>query len=416
MTRIIKMFLEDNVLSVLIDLVALDETFGERSREVLDKIMSRVEAILLAHGGRNLQTEEGLTYVKVKCKINPRSYGYVERSLISLEDEVRRKLGLVEHLVAVFRSTSKLSPYLTSFYEVSPMPPRSPEGYRVTSRIARILSRERRVIWGEYGLGVLGYLVKPGVSIEDSFKVYVGDREYTLNKLRDRRLNFNLRGDREFFKKIVDRGIRRKFRELGFRVRGYVVVYGQPIYSYEYVDVWPACEFQTIIDSDGTLSLALSPRHIIESMRSVMEDYESLEELVKRRRELVGCSVRSTVDGQVYRIVSVLDKKARDSFEELNGSSLCEFYRDYNIDPMEPAIIIERYGFRLLHAPSLLRRIYSPAELASLGVAREVMRAIKLNLLRWSDTSRNIVRMLSPIEIDGIEIRFSDQPEVLEVA
>ena len=58
MTRIIKMFLEDNVLSVLIDLVALDETFGERSREVLGKVVSRVEAILLAHGGRNLEREK----------------------------------------------------------------------------------------------------------------------------------------------------------------------------------------------------------------------------------------------------------------------------------------------------------------------------------------------------------------------
>ncbi|RLF08878.1 MAG: hypothetical protein DRJ69_05675 [Thermoprotei archaeon] len=245
--------------------------------------------------------------------------------------------------------------------------------------------------------------------------MYVDDVEFKLRLLEVRELNFLNKWDRELLKRIVNRALRSKLRAKGYRVRGLVIITGSPIFAHELVNVWPACDVQTLVFSNGYIALAISPRHLIEATMNLWESYGTREEVLKHVRELRGVLVRSIVNSLTYRVVDVLNVSVNEPLKQLGGMSLVKLYSDYTLDPLEPVVVVNRGGVLDYYPPSLLIRIYNLQELKRMGLSREVYRRIKLSLMEWPRRASAIVKDINPLDVEGLVIEFSEEPVVSEL-
>jgi len=414
-TRVLRTSLIKDKIVVSLDLSELDRVFEERSLEMLDQVVSEVKGIMESYGLKEVRVEERLSSIEILGKGKANIFGFIEREINELERRILEKAGHLEHEVYLFYNVNKLSSVRIIVYSVEPRPPKSPTGHRIIAKLCNSLTRHSHLFWGELGSAKVATLEIGSAVLSEEFKVYVDNVEFKLKLFEVRELDFLNKWDRELFKRIVNRALKSKLRAKGYKIRGLTVIIGSPIFTHELVNVWSACDIQTLVFSNGYIALAISPRHIIEATKNLWESYGTKEEMLKYVKELRGMLVRSKVNLLTYRIVDILDVSVSEPLKQLGGVSLVKLYSNYTLDPSEPVIVVNRGGVLDYYSPSLLIRIYNLQELRKMGLSREVYRRIKLSLIEWPQRASTIIKDINPLDVEGLVIEFSEEPIVSEL-
>jgi len=402
--KIFRVWFDDKRIFVKIDLVVFSNVFHERSSELIDGLVNRVKEIFERYGLENVDVSDDGYSIVFSTPISPILIGYIERDIFELERSIMDRFGLVEHKVSIHHSLNKIPIFRICVYKVFQKISRGPEGYRITGRICNFLSKSYHVYWGELGLGIIATMIHGGLSYPDEIRIEVEGKPYSLKCVEIRDVDLNSRRDRFFLQRFIDRIIRDRLREKGYRAWRNTIFMDKVIYDHEQFDVRMNVNFQTIIYSDGFIGLSLSPRHSIRAKKSLWEVYGL--RLIENRREVRGIRVRSKHDMRMYFVKDVLDKSIDEPLDELKGFSMRDIYGEYGLDSGEPGVLVYREGLYTCIPPSLLYRIYDLHELKKLGVSRDVYRCIRRNLHEWPKIAEKIVGEINPISLLDNEIYF----------
>lgn len=216
MARLISVGLGRGV-EVVINLIEAERRFGDRAREVVERMVEHLvrEAFVLL--GVKPRIEEGLAFIKVVgLGASGQHLGFIERAAEEVEMRVTSRLA-AQHYLTAFLSKAQLEEFPVAVYEHG-RPPSASVAYAVAWELARALARLLRREAAPYGAGRVAVALVEGVQPPDSFEVAVGGFEGALRLMEIKRLNLSDPRDARYVRLLLNEVARRRLAERGMVV------------------------------------------------------------------------------------------------------------------------------------------------------------------------------------------------------
>lgn len=420
MARLIRARLGDGV-EVWVSAEQADKLFGERSSELLPKLIQDIRQILSAHGARSIKVvERGAWTVLIGKGIPPTRFGHVENEAKSLERRVRKRFEVgYFHRVNMLMSSSPIEPFEIAVYEVLGSLPQNP--YPVLAKCCKKLSATQQVACERLSHRHVGL---PLVGVEEPPQEVVVDLEegsYALRLSEVVSFNPEKRGHREFLKRLINNAVKKRLRAAGYEVRGLTAFLKDDVSNHPLVSVRPGIEFQTTVFSDGYVALSISPRHDLTSKKSLWQELgESREKALEQRSELVGKRVRPTYAAKTCLIADVVDAYPNTPLEELGGASLLQAYEEQGVDASavseeEPLLRVYSPAGSWFEAPSMVKRVYTLADLKQMGISKQLSKILHVPPTEWERYLSQYADLLSRLDLGFAEVELVKRFQEVEL-
>ncbi|RLE74386.1 MAG: hypothetical protein DRZ80_04600 [Thermoprotei archaeon] len=375
MARIIRVSVGRQV-SVLIDLLRLEEVVGERSGEILKQLIDKIRNDCFLKFGFQPIVEEGLTYVKIYgYNIPPRAFGFIEREADNIESRLLSRMGKSFHSISILRSANPLDRFRIALYKMMSSASRSML-YRLTDNAARKLGMATGLEAAQYKGGVVGLVLVGDVEPVGDFKIDLDEGAFAFVLDNVKIVDFNDFRDREFVKKILNSKARRKLRAANFIVDDYRAFYDYSIIPGKPVIVRKGVEFRSVVWNDGYVGYAIAPCLSVEARGTLADDPS---------QAIVNCRVRRLSDGLSGFLVSYGDE-----------------------------CVVSFGGVEARVDPGDLARIYDMSDLERMGIVGDALKMVRRMQAGWR-FYMEFSRIVSGFEIAGQKVVLEDYMERIEV-
>ncbi len=392
--------------------------FGRGYERRLAYFLKEVNKIAMKYGRSEVKGENALCPYIVVRGVKPYRYAFLRRELLLLEHRFLYNIGAsLSHAVSMYLSEEPLPNFTIAIYN-SDLSTKLPRGLRcrILEEASNLLGKKYDLLGARYTSTQVGFLIMGSESLPSEISIDVHDNRVHLTFKGTRMLNYAKREDRDFVQRLLGRSLRIKLRRRGLRVVRNVAYLANPIYEDSHVMLYEGVEFQFHIMDDGTVGLALSPRHEVTATGTLWEQYDSRNSLLANKR-LKGKLVRRLLTWETRRIKRILNLKPEDQIPGL-GVNIIELYRrEYNVEvkpahPDEPLIELEG-AHPTYDLPSMVKRIYTMQDLKELGISKEISRLARVTARDMPDYLGKWLSMMTPIELLGFAVEFSYRlPEV----
>ena len=391
---------------------------GKEYQDYLVHFLRKINRIAIKYGRSELREKNTLSRYIVIRGISSYKYAFLKRELLLLEQRFLYNVGTsLSHAISIYFSEEPLPEFTIAIYS-SDLNTRLPRDLRcrILESISNLLSGKYELLGARYTSIQIGFLVTGSESLPNEISVNIDGNRVQLTFKGVHVLNYFKREDRDFIQRLLGRSLRRKLRKKGLRVIRNVAYLINPVYKDPHVMLYEGIEFQLHILDDGTVGLALSPKHEVTATGTLLDQYGSRDSLLADKR-LKGKLVRRLLTWETRRIKRILDLKPENPIPDL-GVNIIELYkRRYNIEvtpshPDEPLIELE--GVHPIYdLASMVKRVYTMQDLKELGISKEISRLARVTARDMPDYLSKWLSRMTPIELLGFSVNFSDKlPEV----
>ncbi len=363
-----------NGISIKIDLIEAQKLFKNRAYELVDQLTSIIVERCFRKYGLRPSVSEKISYIEIHSqKFDPFLYGYIERELNNIEEELLLKIGNITHFLLMFYSKEKLEEIDLARYIIK----------KTDLLASQIYAGLGRAIWSLRRMGIesvplgrigIGIVAAKNAKLDDIIRLDTGIGEITFVFKDIYKIDFSRSRDRLITKKLIDYRIKEKFLSKGYIVDKLSVFDKYSIIESPEICIRPGIDLQTYVYENGRFSIAVSPRYSIEAVKK-------LSETGLKSSILIGSRVRRISDNLSGIITGIKGK----------------FYE----------VMID--GEKYLEDGENLVKIYDISELRKIGLSKKFISILRMTPRKLYSYVGKYIDVIETLEIASQVIHLSKE-------